>query len=135
MTNVARVLLVDENDDFLDGLAAWIDGCAGFAVAGVAHSADEAFERIDRLAPDMVLMSMTLPDLSGLEATRRMKSRPAAPLVVLMTFHQIGAGRAEALAAGADGCLAKPEVAREFAELGETLWRTTTSTDKEGRIR
>lgn len=123
----ARLLLVDENDDFLDGLSAWISECPGFEVVGVAHSASEAFDRIGRLAPDMVLMDMTLPDLNGLDAMRRIKSRAGAPLVILMSFHDSAAARMEAKAAGADGCLSKAEITREFFLVVGTLWRARLS--------
>jgi DNA-binding NarL/FixJ family response regulator len=123
MTSDARLLLVDGNDDFLDGLSAWIAACRGFQAVGVAHSANEAFERIVLLAPDMVLMDVTLPDMNGLDATRRIKSRAGAPLVILMTFLDSAAARAEAKAAGADGCLSKSEITDEFSRVVGTLWR------------
>lgn len=122
-----RLLLVDENDDFLEGLSAWVAKSPRFQVVGVAHSGNEAIERIGKLAPDLVLMNMTLPDLSGLETTRRITTRPGAPFVVLMTFHDSSAARAEAQAAGAEGCLSKPEIMRgEFFLVLDTLLRTRT---------
>ena len=50
-----RLLLVDENDDFLDGLSAWLAESPSFQVVDVAHSANEAIDRIGRLAPHLVL--------------------------------------------------------------------------------
>jgi len=92
--------------------------------SGVAHSAGEAFERLGKFSPDIVLLSLSLPNLNGLVATRRIKAQPNPPLVILMTFHDLAAVRAEAMAAGADACLAKPELAREFLEVAGRLWRT-----------
>jgi DNA-binding NarL/FixJ family response regulator len=122
MTADARVLLVDENDDFLDGLAAWIGACPGFEIAGIAHSGREALQRIDLLEPDVVLMDISLPDMNGLEVTRRISARARKPLVILMTFHDLTAIRVEASLAGADACLAKPEIARNFLDTAGRLW-------------
>jgi CheY-like chemotaxis protein len=122
MTADARVLLVDENDDFLDGLSAWIGECLGFEVAGIAHSGREAIQRIELLEPDIVLMDISLPDMNGLEVTRRIKGRARPPLVILMTFHDLAAVRTEASLAGADACLAKPEIARDFLDIAGRLW-------------
>jgi len=116
-----RVLLVDENDDFLDGLSAWLSLTGRFAVAGVAHSGQQAVERAASFDPDVVLMDMRLPDISGLEATRRIKSRPNAPCVVLMAFHVSEAILAEARAAGADRCLSKYGTTRDFPLVAEDL--------------
>ena len=124
-----RLLLVDQNDDFLDGLSAWLADSPAIQVTGVAHSASEAIERVGRLSPDMVLMDMALPDMSGLEAVRRIKSRPGAPLVILMTFHDSISIRTEARASGADGCLSKPEITKEFFLVAETLLRARLRRD------
>ena len=118
----ARLLLVDENDDFLDGLSAWISECFGFEVAGIAHSGREALQRVQLLEPDMVLMSMSLPDMTGIDVTRRIKAQTRPPLIILMTFHESAAVRAEATVAGADGCLAKPEIAGDFLDVAGSLW-------------
>ena len=118
----ARVLLVVENDDFLDGLSAWISQCPGFEVAGIAHSAREAYERTFLLSPDIVLMDLSLTG-SGLAATRLIKARAGAPLVVLMTFHDAVAVRDEAKAAGADACVSTSELTEAFPAIAGELWR------------
>ena len=121
MVNV-RVLLVDANDDILDGLSAWIATCDGFEVVGVAHSARETYDRMFLLSPDVVLMDMSLPDANALDVTWRIKSRARPPLVVLMTFHDLAAIRAQAQAAGADACLAKPRITEDFPRIVSPLW-------------
>ncbi len=109
-----RILLLDENDDFLDGLSDWLSGRPGVEVVGVAHSAAEAIERSARLRPDLVVVDMSLPDASGLDVPSRLKTGDGAPLVYLMTFHDSVTFRAEARAAGADGCFAKTRITAEF---------------------
>lgn len=117
------MLLVDENDDFLDGLASWLAATPGIEVIGKAHSGLEALERVERLTPDLVLMDVALPDLSGFEVTRRIKELRRAPAVLLMTFHGSRAAGVAAVAAGADGCVSKADVTdRLLPAVEELLW-------------
>ena len=97
------------NDAFLDGLVNWVSQDGQLEVVGTVNSGREALERIDTLRPDVVLLDVTLPDASGFEISQRIKSRPAAPLVVLLSFYDNKAARLEAWAAGADGFVAKSE--------------------------
>jgi len=106
----ARVLLVDDNDDFLDGVAAWLSHDPQIEIVGRAHSGTQALTRVASLRPDLVVMDVSVPDVSGFETARRIKSAEAAPLVVLMAFHDSHAAQLEAWAAGADGFVAKGEV-------------------------
>jgi DNA-binding NarL/FixJ family response regulator len=104
-----RVLLVDDNDDFLDGLSAWLAHDPRLDIVGRAHSGPEAIDAVRRLLPGLVLMDVSMPDMNGFEATRQIKSHPRAPLVVLIAFHDSQTARLEAWAAGADGFVAKSE--------------------------
>lgn len=113
MTTV-RVLLVDRNDDFLDAVNAWLGAAASVEVVGRSHSGAEAIARVEDLAPDVVVMDMALPDMSGLEATRRIKRRASAPFVVLTSFHGSRAARTVAVDAGADDCIAKADITQDL---------------------
>jgi DNA-binding NarL/FixJ family response regulator len=118
-----RVLLVDDNDDFLDGLTAWLSGDPRLQLAGKAHSGKGAMKQVSRLHPDLVLMDAAIADMNGFEVTRRIKSEPGAPLVVLLTFHESNAARLEAWAAGADGFVSKAEIAEKLMPVVRDLLR------------
>lgn len=123
-----RVLLVDENDDFLDGLASLMADRPGLEVVGRAHRGCEAVQRAGSLSPDLVLMDVSLRDMSGFEAVHQIKSQSPAPKVLLMTFHESRAAVTAALASGADGCLSKASVSERLLQVIEDLqW-----TNKEG---
>lgn len=124
-----RVLLVDHNDDFLDGLREWLVGLADLDIVGAVQSGREAIDEIDRLDPDLVLVDTTLPDLNGFEVIRRIKNRPDAPLVALMTFHDSHAVRLEAEAVGADSCLLKSRTDRLLPEISALLDQLIESGD------
>jgi DNA-binding NarL/FixJ family response regulator len=105
-----RVLLVDENDDYLDGIAAWLAKMPGIEVVGRAHSGLDAKHRVATLAPDLVLADVSLPDMSGFSLTSDLKAMRPAPTVLLMAFHDSRAVVLAAFAAGAAGCVSKTEV-------------------------
>jgi DNA-binding NarL/FixJ family response regulator len=77
-----RVLIVDDHASFRR-LAARMLTETGFAVIGEASDAAGAFEEIDRLQPDVVLLDVVLPDRSGLAVASELCCRAGAPRVVL----------------------------------------------------
>ena len=105
-----RVLLVDQNDDFLDGLCSLLAKDPGFEVVGRAHTATAAIERARDRSPELVLLDASLTDMSGFKALPRLKALRPTPLVLLMTFHESRAAGLAATQAGADGCLLKTDV-------------------------
>jgi DNA-binding NarL/FixJ family response regulator len=116
-----RVLLVDGNDDFLDGLASLMAKRPGLEIVGRAHLGFEAVERARSLSPDLVLMDVSLKDMSGFEAVDLIKAHPRAPKVLLMTFHESRAAVSAALASGADGCLSKSSMTERLLSVIEGL--------------
>jgi len=126
-----RVLLVDENDDFLDGLASLMAKQPGLEVVGRAHLGHEAVERAKSLSPDLVLMDVSLKDMSGFEAVDLIKAHPGAPKVVLMTFHESRAAVTAAMASGADGCLSKSSMTDRLLQVVELLVGPTGEEQKQ----
>ena len=115
------------SDVFLDGVVDWVASDPRLEVVGRAHSGLQALERIASLHAELVLVDVTLPDISGFEVARRAKASPNAPLVVLFSFHDSHAARQEAWSAGADGFVAKSETADCLLPLvGELLRRRSS---------
>ena len=79
----------------------------GFEVVGCAGTGVEAVEEVGRLRPDLVVMDIQMPEMDGLEATRRIKAGKSAPLVILLTLGDSAGARAEAKEAGADDFVSK----------------------------
>ncbi|MCU0231525.1 MAG: response regulator transcription factor [Acidobacteria bacterium] len=109
MTAVPRVrlLLVDDNEEFLRAESAWIGAQPGYEIVATARSGEAALELADRLRPDVVLMDLAMPGIGGFEAIRELKQRVAPPAVVAVSLHDSQAVRAEASTAGADGFVPK----------------------------
>lgn len=126
-----RTLLVAVNDLFLDGVVEWVASEPRLEVVGRAHSGEDALERAAALGVELLLVDVTLPDFSGFEVARRIKSRPDAPLVVLFSFHDSQTARQEAWAAGADGFVATSETADCLLPLVGELLRQRQSEVRE----
>ena len=101
-----RVLVVDDNDGFRESLVFLLSG-EDLEVIGQARSGTEAIEMVRQLAPDVVLMDVRMPEMDGIEATRRLKaSRPALEVVALTSMEEQRAVR-DMLVAGASGYVRK----------------------------
>ena len=133
---VIRTLLVDESEDFLRGASLWILERTELVVVGKVRSGLKAVEAVNRLRPDLVIMDGVLPELDGFRVARLIKAMPDPPMVVIATFATSKAARDEALAAGADGFIAKDEfaggleplVVELLARRGESRKPTTRET-------
>ena len=106
-TGVIRVLLVDDHALLRAGMARLLDLADGVTVVGSAGSGAEGLELATALHPDVVLMDLSMPGMSGVEATRRLlAARPDTAVVVLTSFADPDLV-IDALDAGAIGYLLK----------------------------
>ena len=102
-----RVLIVDDHDGFRAALASAVALVEGMEVAGEARSGEEAVDAAVSLRPDVVIMDLSMPGISGIEATRRIRKRLPGMPVVILTAHADPAIARDAIAAGAAGCVPK----------------------------
>jgi DNA-binding NarL/FixJ family response regulator len=110
------VLLADDQVLVRDGFRALIEREADLEVVGEAADGVEAVAACARLAPDVVLMDIRMPQLDGLEATRRVLAAPAPPRVIVLTTFDRNEWVFEALRAGASGFLLKDVRAAALVE-------------------
>ena len=102
-----RVLLVDDHQMVRQGLIFFLSTQPGIAVIGEAASGEDALRLVDELAPDVVLMDLILPGLSGVEAIHTIHARhPDIEIIVLTSFIDDGKVKS-AIQAGATGYLMK----------------------------
>jgi CheY-like chemotaxis protein len=111
---MSKILLVEDVEDNRE-LARLLLETAGHEVIE-AHNGLEALELATTSAPDLVLMDLSLPELDGWEATRRLRADPATASlpIVALTAHAMAGDRERVLAAGFDSYIAKPIVVSEF---------------------
>jgi CheY-like chemotaxis protein len=82
-----RVLVVDDQEVFQRVMSAVVEQTEGFVMVGCAGSGEESIVTAAVLCPDLVLMDVNLPGIDGMEATRRLRTYPTAPVVVLLSTY------------------------------------------------
>ncbi|MET0178993.1 MAG: LytTR family DNA-binding domain-containing protein [Novosphingobium sp.] len=83
-----RTLIVDDEPLAVERLQIICAGLAGLTVVGTAGDGAAALRLVEALAPDLVLLDMTMPELDGLGVARRLGSSPAPPAIVFVTAHE-----------------------------------------------
>jgi DNA-binding NarL/FixJ family response regulator len=118
-----RVLLVDDNPQFLESATTFLLANAGISVIGCAASGTEALEQVKDLQPDLVLMDVAMPGMDGIEAARRLKAEHEGAIrVVILTLHNISEYRAAAELVHADGFVTKSEFGTELLPLIDSMF-------------
>ena len=102
-----KVLLVDDDALVRAGLTMMLDGANGIEVVGEAADGDQVPAAVDAHAPDVVLMDLRMPRTGGITATRRLRARPRAPEVIVLTTFDADENVLGGLRAGASGFLLK----------------------------
>src|SRR5512138_1912510 len=109
-----RLLLVDDHAVVRSGLKMLLENERDVEIAGEAASASEAIEATLRLKPDVTLMDIGLPDLSGIDATRESKKRAAEVAIVALTIHEDEEYFFKMLEVGASGYVPKRAAPEEL---------------------
>jgi len=109
-----RVLIADDQELVRTGFRVILNAAADLDVVGEAGDGRAAIEAVDAVRPDVVLMDIRMPNLDGIEATRRLTQRAPAPRVLILTTFDLDEYVYEALRAGASGFLLKDAGADEL---------------------
>ncbi|HEC21959.1 MAG TPA: response regulator transcription factor [Chloroflexi bacterium] len=109
-----RLILVDDHDVVRSGIRALLDAQGDMEVVGEAASGVEAMEVVKELQPDVVLMDISLPDMDGMEVTRRVKQCCQTTAVLALTIHEGREYFFEMLNAGASGYVPKSAAPEEL---------------------
>ncbi|HSB85677.1 MAG TPA: response regulator transcription factor [Ilumatobacteraceae bacterium] len=150
------VLVVDDHHVVRHGLEQLLTTAHGIEVVGTASDGLEAVEAVGRLNPDVVLMDLSMPQLDGVEATRRIvASHPSSRVLVLTSFSE-QSRILDAISAGAEGYLLKhsdpdeitaavravhageapldPKAARVLLDAGRTRRETVALSEREREV-
>jgi DNA-binding NarL/FixJ family response regulator len=111
---VIRILIADDQELVRTGFRVVLDAEPDLEVVGEAGDGFSALEAADTLRPDVVLMDIPMPNLDGIEATRRIAGSEGAPRVLILTTFDLDDYVYEALRAGASGFLLKDARAEEL---------------------
>ena len=124
-----RLLVVDDHPVVRSGIVGMLSGEPDLQVVGQAADGAEAIALTAELVPDVILMDLRMPGLDGVEATRRISSRPDAPRVVVLTTYDTDGDILRAVEAGAIGYLLKDSPREDIlaAVLSAAVGRSTLS--------
>jgi DNA-binding NarL/FixJ family response regulator len=118
---VIRILIVDDQELVRTGFGVVLDAEPDFEVVGEAADGFAALEAAQTFRPDVVLMDIRMPNLDGIEATRRIAAAQGSPRVLILTTFDLDDYVYEALRAGASGFLLKDARAQELLEAVRTV--------------
>jgi two-component system chemotaxis response regulator CheY len=115
-----RILVVDDSGLTVKKMTKLLEDL-GHQVAGVATTGTQAVELYASVAPDVTTMDITMPELNGIEATRRILADHPAACIVIVTSHGQEQMVMDAIEAGAKGYILKPVKQEKLAETLETV--------------
>ncbi len=104
---MTRILIADDHPAFRRGVELMLEGVDDIVVVSHAETGQRAVDLAAEVAPDVVLMDLRMPDLDGIEATRRISRTDHAPAVVVLTMFEDDDSVFAAMRAGARGYLLK----------------------------
>ncbi|MGV9349030.1 response regulator [Streptomyces spiralis] len=111
-----RLLLVDDDPLVRAGLSLMLGGAEDIEIVGEAADGGEVEALVERTRPDVVLMDVRMPGVDGLTATERLRGRPEAPQIVVLTTFHADEQVLRALRAGAAGFVLKDTPPAEIVE-------------------
>jgi DNA-binding NarL/FixJ family response regulator len=115
-SGVIRVMTVDDHALLREGIAAFLEGQPDMKLVGQASCGREAIESFHSLRPDVTLMDLRMPDMSGLDAIAAIRADYPRARIVVLTTYPGDAPAAAALKAGAVGYLLKNLVRRDLID-------------------
>ena len=102
-----KVLLVDDHAIIREGLSSLLEKQPDIEVVGGAEDGRQAVDSVRRLAPDLVIMDISMPNLNGIDATRKIVEETANVKIIALSIHSSRQFVAEMLKAGASGYILK----------------------------
>lgn len=121
-----KILLCDDNDNFRQLLTQYIKAMPGVEVVGEAVDGVDVIEKTELLNPDLVLMDLSMPNQSGLDATKTIKERWPEKSVIILTLYEDSVYKELADEFNADGFIAKSSIKAQLPSVIEEKVRNTT---------
>jgi len=106
-SKVLSVAVVEDDERFRRSLTRWVASTPGLSCGGSCADAEEALKKLPESNPDIVIMDINLPGLSGIECVRRLRAQQPALQVIMLTVYEDNDLIFKALQAGAHGYLLK----------------------------
>ena len=118
-----RVLIADDHAVLRAGLSMLLNAEPDIEVVGEASDGDEAITKTIELAPDVLLLDITMPALGGIDAIRAIKARKLPVAILILTMHEDEGYLREAIKAGARGYIPKKAAETELISAIKATYR------------
>ena len=127
-----RILVADDHEIIRCGLRALLESKPEWTVVAEASNGREAVEQAERHKPDVAVLDISMPELSGLEAARRIRKATPETEVLFLTVHDSAQMLREALQTGGRGYVMKSDAASDLLVAVETVLRHKTFVSRGG---
>lgn len=118
-----RILVADDHPVVRRGVRTLLEAQTGWQVCGEACTGREAVEQTKRLDPDIVVLDLSMPELNGLDATRRIVHESPRTQVLVLTMHHSEDLARQVIQAGARGYVLKSDADQELVAAVDSLQR------------
>ncbi|MFA5092331.1 MAG: response regulator transcription factor [Candidatus Omnitrophota bacterium] len=109
-----RIIIVDDHDIIRAGIKSVLKPHSEYEVCAEAANADQALEVVEKFKPDILLLDISMPKISGLDIISRIKRVSPQTKIIIISVHKLGAYVLKALRQGVSGYLNKDNVAEEL---------------------
>lgn len=116
-----RILLVDDNRTFVAAITGLLTSLEGVTVAAVAHDGLDGLNLARQIRPDLLLLDIALPSLTGWDVARALQGDPDSPQIIFLSMHDAAAYRLAACEFGALAYVGKARCVAELVPLIEGL--------------
>jgi two-component system response regulator NreC len=116
-----RILIVDDHEVVRQGIRTILKARPQWELVGEAVNGKDAIEKAQQLKPDVILMDITMPEMSGIEATREISRLNLQAGILIFTMHESKNLAETVREAGARGLVLKSHAARDLLDALETL--------------
>jgi DNA-binding NarL/FixJ family response regulator len=126
--NVTRIVLAEDNEVVRKGIKRFLNKASDIEVVGEAEDGIGALQLVDQLLPDLLLLDVEMPRLSGIEVARRLKDKKGKTRILVLSAYDDQEYIQEMLGIGVSGYLIKDEAPERILEavrgvvLGEAGW-------------
>ena len=123
MSEKKSILIIDDHPLFREGLKVIIERDSKFEVVGEVGNGRQGLQLTKKLKPDMIIVDISLPDLSGLQLTREIRTLFSKTRILIVSMHSKIDYIAEAFQAGANGYVVKESASEKLVQGLESIVR------------
>lgn len=116
-----KVVIVDDHKLVTDCISLFLMGADNIEVIGIAHSGQEALDLLKTVQPDVMLLDISMPNMSGIETTAAIKKNFSDIKILILSMHSDYNNISDAIDVGADGYVPKDVSSEELVEAIQTI--------------